>query len=234
MGGPVKERSLSFRGVPTVRARVTKHHVQKSRGEWHVPSFRCGEAKNGPRSCSVQAVRHLRHPPIVNRLQSVAARRRTARAEQTRQVHVHPSSPLDRSLCLGGRILPGAPADQADKKGAAGAAACLFASTCCASTARICGRYPLKSAGNGCGWPSGVQARRYASASTWRATARPSSATPAPSDWGASSQSDGMPATGRAGALRGSRSRTRVTSGDRETCETLAVPMTVKAEKSSR
>jgi len=61
MGGSVKERSLSFRGVPTVRARVTKHQVQKSRGEWHVPSFRCGEAKNGPWSCSVHAVRHLRH-----------------------------------------------------------------------------------------------------------------------------------------------------------------------------
>jgi hypothetical protein len=63
MGGPVKERSLSFRGVPTVRARVTKHQVQKSRGECHVLSFRCGEARNGPWSCSVQAVRHLRHSP---------------------------------------------------------------------------------------------------------------------------------------------------------------------------
>ena len=66
MGGPVKERSLSFRGVPTVRARVTKHQVQKSRGECHVLSFRCGEARNGPWSCSVQTVRHLRHRPIGN------------------------------------------------------------------------------------------------------------------------------------------------------------------------
>jgi hypothetical protein len=62
MGGPAKERSLSFRHVPTVWARVTKHHVQKARGACHVPSFHCcGETRNGPWGCVVQPVRHLRH-----------------------------------------------------------------------------------------------------------------------------------------------------------------------------
>jgi ATP dependent DNA ligase domain len=90
-----------------------------------------------------------------------------------------------------------------------GAGACLFAFDLLRLNGEDLRPRPLRIAGRDYARLLGAQARRCASASIWRPTARPSSATPARSGWRASSPSAGMRATGRGAALHGSRSRTR-------------------------